>query len=180
MTPVDTDLVGALCTRRAEDAARALYRAYGGELYGFVLKRLGDPGAAEEVVQDVFLRAWRYAADYDRAHGSVRTWLYAITRNAVVDAERRRGRRPALAGSDVEVASRDEPIEQALLRWEVQLAFRRLTLEHREVIALAHLHGLRLQDIADRTGLPLGTVKSRMYYGLRSLRLALEELGVSA
>lgn len=179
MTATDPDIVADLRSARGEDAARELYEAYGDELYGFALKRLADAGAAEEVVQDVFAQAWRHAGEYDSVRGSVRTWLYGIARNAVVDVERRRGRRPRLAVADVEAACAEEPIERALLRWELQLAFRRLTPEHREVIGLAHVDGLRLQDIAERTGLPLGTVKSRMYYGLRNLRLVLEELGVT-
>lgn len=162
-------------------AARALYRTYGGELYGFAAQRLGDTGLAEEAVQDVFLRAWRNAEGFDARRGSVRTWLYAIARNAIIDIERRRGRRlpprdPALVQ---EVADPSEPIETALLRYQIQLAISRLTFEHRQVIAMVHFQGLGLGEIAEATGLPLGTVKSRLHYATRSLRLALEELEVS-
>lgn len=180
MTAADEQLVRDLRSRRGETAARELYRAYGAELYGFAVQRLGDRGAAEEVVQDVFARAWHHAGDYEPRRGSVRTWLYGIARNAIVDVERRRGRRPRLVADDaVGDVSADEPIERALLRWQVQLAFSRLTPEHREVIELSHVQGLLLREIADRKGLALGTVKSRVYYALRSMRLALEELGVT-
>ena len=67
---------------------RALFRLYGGELYGFTLHVLGDRGAAEEIVQEVFLRAWRHAARYDPERAAVRAWLYQIARNAIVDAAR--------------------------------------------------------------------------------------------
>src|SRR3954471_13344204 len=98
---------------------RALYRAYGDELYGFAVKRLRDRGAAEEVVQDVFMRAWRHADDFDPRRSSVRTWLYGIARNAVIDHERRRVRRPPVAASDSsERVASDEPVERALLRWQ--------------------------------------------------------------
>lgn len=180
MTAADEQLVRDLRSRRSEAAARELYRAYGAELYGFAVRRLGDRGAAEEVLQDVFARAWHHAADYEPARGSVRTWLYGIARNAIVDAERRRGRRPGLAAQDaVEELAADDPIDRALLRWQVQLAFSRLTPEHREVIELSHVQGLLLREIADRKGLALGTVKSRVYYALENMRLALEELGVT-
>ena len=171
-------LLRDLRSDRGEDAARALYRTYSGELYGFALNRLGDRGLAEEVVQDVFMRVWRHAAEYDAGRGSVRTWLYGICRNAIVDLERHRSRRPPLAARDQEddEASQDEPIERALLRWQVQAALERLTPEHREVVRLAHLGGLSVKEIAKLLGLPTGTVKSRTYYALQNMRLALDEM----
>lgn len=183
MTLGDTqhvDLVRALGSRRGESAARTLYRAYGGELFGFARHRLGDSGLAEEVVQDVFTNAWRHAGDFDGTRGSVRTWLFAIARNAIIDAERHRGRRAPQASYDApEAASPDDPIERALLGWQVSQAFARLTPEHRDVLQLAHVQGLTLKQIAARSGLPIGTVKSRTYYAVKSLQLALEELGVT-
>jgi RNA polymerase sigma-70 factor (ECF subfamily) len=173
------NLLRDLRSERGEDAARALYRTYSGELYGFAVSRLGDRGLAEEVVQDVFTRVWRHAGEYDAARGSVRTWLYGIARNAIVDRERHRSRRPPMATRDPLPegdASPDEPIERALLRWQVQAALERLTPEHREVVRLAHLGGLSVREIADLTGLPEGTVKSRTYYALQNLRLALDEM----
>ena len=129
-------------------------------------------------MQDVFTRVWRHAAEYDASRGSVRTWLYGITRNAIVDLERHRARRPPLAARepDDEGADKDEPIERALLRWQVQAAMERLTPEHREVVRLAHLGGLSVREVAERLGLAEGTVKSRTYYALQNLRLALDEM----
>lgn len=181
MVSSDAELVRALASRRGERAARSLYRAYGGELYGFACRRLGDTGLAEEVVQDVFTKAWHQASTYDEARGSVRTWLYAIARNAVTDAERRRGRRPPAAPPDPpDVASHDESIEHALLRWQVDLALERLTPDHRQVLRMGHFEGCSLAQIAERTGLPLGTVKSRVHYAMANLKLALQELEVTA
>lgn len=180
MATSDAELVAALDSRRGDRAARALYRTYGPELYGFAQRRLGDGGLAEEVVQDVFTKAWRHAEDYDVDRGSVRTWLYGIARNAVIDAERRRGRRPPPASAEApDVASDDEPIERAVLRWKIDLALGRLTGEHQEVLRLAHFDGCSLKDIARRTALPLGTVKSRLHYAMANLRLALDELEVT-
>ena len=177
--PDESLLLRDLRSDRGEDAARALYRTYSGELYGFALNRLGDRGLAEEIVQDVFTRVWRHSREYDAGRGSVRTWLYGIARNAIIDLERHRSRRPPLAARDPEGeggAGEDEPIERALLRWQVQAALERLTPEHREVVRLAHLGGLSVREIADLTGLPEGTVKSRTYYALQNLRLTLDEM----
>lgn len=179
MNAGDQRLLLALDTDGVERAARELYRAYGGELYGFALSRLGDTQLAEEVVQDVFTSVWRRARDYDAERGTLRTWIYGITRNAIVDAERRRARRPRTPAEDPgETAAADDPIELALLRWQMQSAFARLTPDHREVIRLTHVEGLKLREVAERLGLPLGTVKSRVHYAMQALRLACEELEV--
>ena len=176
----DETLLAALHTERGEDAARSLYRTYGGELYGFALHRLGDRGLAEEVVQETFTRAWRNADAFDAGKGSVRTWLYGIARNAVIDCERHRSRRLPLARFEPaeDDAATGEPIEQALLRWQLQHAFERLTPEHQQVLRLGHFAGLSVREIARATGLAEGTVKSRTYYAMQSLRLALDEMEV--
>ena len=162
------------------DELRELYRRYSSELFGFACNALGDRDLAEEVVQDVFARAWRHAADYDQKRASVRTWLYTIARNRIVDARRRASVRPGLA-PDTEQESPaevDRELEQAVLRWQVAAALARLSPEHREVIRLAHYGGLTLREISERKGIPLGTVKSRTSYALRSLRLILDEMEV--
>ena len=88
----DAVLVERLRSDEPDDAMRALFRLYGGELYAFTLHVLGDRGAAEEIVEEVFLRAWRHAARYDPERAAVRAWLYQIARNAIIDARRRPGR----------------------------------------------------------------------------------------
>ncbi len=178
----DASLVEALPQDGSGEDLRELYRRYSGELFGFACHALGDRELAEEVVQDVFARAWRRADDYDASRASVRTWLYAITRNRIVDVRRRAAVRPALAdGREPEAPEQPtEPLEQAVLRWQLAAALSRLTPEHREVIRLAHWGGLTLREIAERKGIPLGTVKSRTSYALRSLRLVLDEMGVEA
>ena len=183
MMSSDAGLIEGLRGPDAERAASALYRIYGAELYGFARHRLGDAGLAEELVQDVFTRIWQSAARYDPARGSVRTWLYAIATNAIRDLERRRGRRPpmAFAGSrdaDSPDDARRDGFQTALLRYQIQLAVSRLTFAHRQVISLIHFRGLSIAEVAELTGLPLGTVKSRLYYASQNLRLALEELEV--
>jgi RNA polymerase sigma-70 factor (ECF subfamily) len=175
----DAHLVDRLRTDESGEAMRALYRTYGGELYGFALNSLGDRGAAEEIVQEVFLRAWRHADNYDPARAGVRTWLYQITRHAIIDARRRAAVRPGLpAHAPEEETVGGISLEQAMLGWQVAAALERLTPEHRQMIRMAQFRGLSMREIAAHTGLPLGTVKSRTWYALRSLRLVLEEMGV--
>lgn len=173
-------MLKTLRTAESEESMRALYRTYGPELYGFAVSALGDRGQAEELVQEVFTRVWRKADSFDPERASFRTWLYGIARNAIIDLKRRGSVRPALAphGDDAEAPDADDSIERALLGWQVSTALARLTPEHRQVIRLAHFQGMRLREIAEETGLPLGTVKSRVSYALRGLRLALEEMGV--
>jgi RNA polymerase sigma-70 factor (ECF subfamily) len=180
MAPSDVQLIQRVRADETGEAMRALYRTYSGELYGFALNALGERGAAEEVVQEVFTRAWRHAASYDAKRGSVRTWLYQIARHAIIDARRRASVRPSLAlhaPGDAD-AEGGPTIEQAMLGWQVVAALEKLSPEHRQVIRLAHFQGLSMREIAERCELPVGTVKSRTWYALRSLRLVLEEMGV--
>jgi RNA polymerase sigma-70 factor, ECF subfamily len=178
MTDTDEELVRSLASEGGDAALATLYRAHADALFGFAVQRLGDRGLAEDLVQEVFTRVWRNAGDFDLRQGSFRAWLYAIARNAVIDMERRRAVRPPVAAGRGATEPAAEPIEQAILRWQIRGALARLTPEHREVIRLVHFEALPLAEVAQRTGLPLGTVKSRLSYALRALRLALEEAGV--
>ena len=95
MPSSDAMLVERLPRDRSGDELRELYRRYAGELFGFASSALGDREQAEEVVQDVFAQLWRHAEDYDQRRASVRTWLYAIARNRIIDAHRRAAARPS-------------------------------------------------------------------------------------
>jgi RNA polymerase sigma-70 factor (ECF subfamily) len=181
MSSSDAILVERLPRDRSGDELRELYRRYAGELFGFAASALGDREQAEEVVQDVFAQLWRHAGEYDQSRASVRTWLYAIARNRIVDAHRRAAARPKRAEEEDSLDSAaeiDAALDQAVLRWQITAALARLSPAHREVIRLAHYGGLTMREIADRTGIPLGTVKSRTSYALRSLRLILDEMGI--
>ena len=175
----DAQLVERIRSDDTGEALRELYRTYSGELYGFAYNALGERGAAEEIVQEVFLRAWRHAGTYDPQKAAVRTWLFQITRHAIIDARRRASVRPALPRHDPEVDIEGGPtLEQSMLGWQVAAALERLTPEHRQMIRMTQFRGLSMREIAEHTGLPVGTVKSRTWYALRSLRLVLEEMGV--
>jgi RNA polymerase sigma-70 factor, ECF subfamily len=178
---LSSTLMKSLQVDASEQSLRALYRTYGGELYGFAVNCLGDRGLAEELVQEVFTRVWRNADKFDPDRATFRTWLYGIARNAVIDFNRRRAVRPSLAAydADADPEALTDSIEQSVLSWQVAAALERLTPEHRQMIRMAQFRGLTMREIAAHTGLPLGTVKSRTWYALRSLRLAFAEMGVT-
>lgn len=159
-------------------ALAALYDCYAQPLYAFGVRRLGDRGLAEDLVQQVLLRVWHSAERYDPARGSVRTWVLAIARNAVVDLHRRRRRASAVPTQPEALPEETSDELERLLRAEmVRTALQRLSPDHRRVLDLVYFRGLSQAEAAEQLGLPLGTVKSRTYYALRALRLALEELG---
>jgi RNA polymerase sigma-70 factor, ECF subfamily len=163
---------GALTRERD---VREAYAAHAAELYGFAVRSLGDSGLAEEAVQETFLRAWRAGERFDPQIGSLRTWLFAILRNVVIDLSRARAARPAISTSEAEPSV--EPIDQALLAWQVEEAMRRIGEEHRRILVETHYRGRPYAEVAAELGIPEGTVKSRVYYGLRALRVVLEEMG---
>jgi RNA polymerase sigma-70 factor, ECF subfamily len=181
MAASDATLVHKLRGDRSGGDLRELYRRYAPELFGFATSALGDRELAEEVVQDVFAQLWRHAKDYDRKRASVRTWLYAIARNRIIDAHRRAAVRPKRADDENALegaAEVDAALDQAVLRWQVTAALGKLSPQHREVIRLAHYGGLTMREIAEKTGVPIGTVKSRTSYALRHLRLIFDEMEI--
>jgi RNA polymerase sigma-70 factor (ECF subfamily) len=163
----------------SDDGVRAVYAAHGPELFRFAFRSLGDRGLAEEAVQETFVRAWQAAGRFDDALGSLRTWLFAIIRNVVIDLSRARAVRPSVAAADAEVDLREaeDDIERALVSWQVEEALRKLSGEHRAALVEVHYKGRPYQDVAHEFGVPVGTMKSRVYYALKAMRLALDELG---
>lgn len=165
---------------RQERDVREAYAAHANELYGFAMRSLGDSGLAEEAVQETFLRAWRAGERFDPQIGSLRTWLFAILRNVVVDMARARAVRPQLASgasSERETATSVDEFDRALASWQVEEALLRVSEEHRVALVEVHVRGRPYGDVSADLGVPVGTLKSRVYYGLKALRLALEELG---
>jgi RNA polymerase sigma-70 factor, ECF subfamily len=160
---------------REERDVREAYAAHAGELYGFAVRSLGDSGLAEEAVQETFLRAWRAGERFDPQIGSLRTWLFAILRNVVIDLGRARASRPRVADGGIEPSV--EPLDEALLGWQMEEAMRRIGEQHRRVLVETYYRGRPYAEVAKDLGVPEGTVKSRVYYGLRALRVALEEIG---
>ena len=164
-----------------DDGVRAVYAAHGPELYRFAMRSLGDRGLAEEAVQETFVRAWRAADRFDDELGSLRTWLFAIVRNVVIDLSRARAVRPG------PVAGRRRRRRRALRRRGLRPGAHRVAgrrgAAHAERRAPRRarrgpLQGSRRTATSRASlGVPVGTVKSRVYYALKAMRLALEELG---
>jgi RNA polymerase sigma-70 factor (ECF subfamily) len=167
-----------------ERGIRAAYSAYAGEMFGFAARSLADRGLAEEAVQETFVRAWRSADRFDPELGTQRTWLFAILRHVVIDLVRARAARPRSVPGDVidlvvdaESIEAADRIDRALLGWQVEEGLRRLSEDHRRVLVETYFGGKVYAEVAADLGIPEGTVKSRVYYALRALRLALEEMG---
>jgi RNA polymerase sigma-70 factor (ECF subfamily) len=176
-----TDTRAALAS---DDGVRAVYAAHGPELYRFAVRSLGDSGLAEEAVQETFLRAWQAADRFDETLGSLRTWLFAIVRNVVIDLSRARAIRPSVApGSGVDATSNEaavaDDIDRVLAAWQVEEALRMIGDEHRVALVEVHYKARSYAEVAIDLGVPVGTVKSRVFYALKAMRLALEELGWS-
>ena len=159
-----------------EDGLHEAFVAHGTELFGFARKALDDPGAAEEVVQETFVRAWRARHRFDPNLGTIRTWLFAIERNVVIDHARARAIRRTEPLHD-DLANDVDDLEGAMVGWQVEEAVRRLREEHRQVLLETYYRGRSSRDVAAKFGIPEGTVRSRLFYALRSMRLMLEEMG---
>lgn len=173
-------LRGRRSRRRDDEAAlREAYDAHAVELFRFALRSLGDRGLAEEVAQETFVRAWRSRERFDERRGSLRTWLFSIARNLVIDAARARRVRPAQAdGEPRDEADVVEAADEKSLRGMlVADAMARLSEDHRVVIREIYLRDRKYDEVAEELGVPPGTLRSRAYYALKSLRLVLEEMG---
>ena len=180
-SPIDDadQAVLALVTAGQLDALQELYDRYRTMAYSIALRITSGASLAEDVVQDAFMGVWRNAGRYVTGRGSVKTWLLAIVHHRAVDAVRRR--RPT-----TELPEREEvpppalqlpdiwhDVAAGLDREEIASAMATLSDVQREAIELAYWGGLTQQEIAARTGAPLGTVKSRVRLGLLALRDAL-------
>jgi RNA polymerase sigma-70 factor (ECF subfamily) len=183
--PVDDPDAEALALVLAGElsALETLYDRYKTLAFSLALRITGDGSLAEDVVQEAFLGAWRNAGRYAAGRGNVRTWLLSIVHHRAIDAVRRR--RPA-----VELPEGDEAppptltlpdvwaeVAGRLDREAIASAMARLSQVQREVLELAYYGGLTQQEIAERTGAPLGTVKSRARLGLLALRETLSGSG---
>ena len=165
-------------------ALRQLHEQHGAALLSFAQRLTHNPDLARDVVQDVLLRAWRHPEIVASDEHATRAWLFTVTRNLVIDRWRSAAHRYETATDVTTLADRTPVREDAtsavLDRWLIADALRDLSAQHREVIVAAYYEGRPLAEIGRALGIPEGTVKSRLHYGLRSLRLLLQEKGVTA
>ncbi len=169
----DVELVLSVA-RNDTEALRALYDRYGRVVYGMAYRVLGDRQLAEDCVQEVFVSLWRGAGRFDPARARLTTWLFTITRNTAIDMLRRRSARRAeslpedwQAGEEPDTA---DLVVAADRSERVAAALGELPSPQLEALSLAYFEGLSQSEIAERLGVPLGTVKGRIRLGLDRMR----------
>ena len=169
----------ARIARRDEPALAALYGRYRPLVFALALRVLGDAARAEDVVQDTFLSVWRKASSYAPQRGSARTWISSVARNRAIDIVRASRERPVQDDEELLLGLRDDSpavVDQVVATVEgeaTRSALHGLPMEQRQAIAMAYFGGLSHSEIATRTGLPLGTVKSRVRLGIQRMRESL-------
>ncbi|MDG5481498.1 sigma-70 family RNA polymerase sigma factor [Mycolicibacterium gadium] len=160
---------------------RVLYEEHAAVLWRYVVRLTGDAARAEDVVQETLLRAWRHPEVTGDSERSARAWLFTVARNLVIDERRSARFRSETGTPDMEqAADRAGPdeVETALDRMLLSEALAQLSEDHRAVISRAYYHGSSTAQIAADLQIAEGTVKSRLHYGMRALRLRLQEMGV--
>lgn len=164
-----------------ETLLRALHDEHAGPLWRYVVSLTGDAAHADDIVQETLMRAWRKPSVLDQRQASARAWLFTVARNLVIDEARsahHRHETATPAEQMPEPVAADET-ERMLDAWLIGDALAGLSAEHRAVVVKAYYGGLSTAELAAELGIPEGTVKSRLHYGLRALRLALQEKGVT-
>ncbi|MCX4812691.1 MULTISPECIES: sigma-70 family RNA polymerase sigma factor [unclassified Streptomyces] len=178
-----TAIASASAVSPEERALRDLYLEHGPALYSYVLRMLDwDTHRAEDVLQETLLRCWNNGNLTDAEGMAIRPWMFRVARNLVIDAHRTRTARPLeISGANWlgDMHSEVDDIDRMLSSMVLHEALRRLTPAHREVLRATFFADRTTQQAAEDLGIPRGTVKSRVYYALRSLRLALREQGVA-
>ncbi len=160
---------------------RAMFAEHGDALYAHALRLTsGDRQRAEDLVQETLLRAWRHPEALNPDRGSVRAWLFTTVRNLAIDSWRRRSVRVGEVVTDTPPEPiTDDETDRTVEAWLIAEALARLSAVHRQVLVECFYLGRSVAEAAARLGVPPGTVKSRTHYALRSLRLVLEEMGVT-
>jgi RNA polymerase sigma-70 factor (ECF subfamily) len=162
--------------RRDPEALRELHALHGAAIFGFLVRGLGDRAAAEDVQQQVFLEAWERGDRYDPERAGLRVWLLAIARSRAIDQLRRRVPEPRDPSSAVALAERGDEtrLDELVEHWHLVAQLERLPAEEADLLRRRFYLDQSQSQIAAATGIPLGTVKTRMSSGLRRLRTALE------
>lgn len=179
-TGLKPEITDGVLIRRVVDgderALAVLYDRYASVVYSVAKRILNDAAAAEEILQDIFYQLWRGAGSFDPARGSLPAWLLVTTRNRAIDRLRRRGRATAEPIEESPIPSALN-LESAVARNElmsrVMVALHALPAGQREALEMAYFEGLTHSEIAQRTGEPLGTIKTRLRTALVSLKRAL-------
>jgi len=165
-------------TGQREAALQELHDRYASKLWWFAMRRTHDRQLSEDIVQEVLLRAWKDPGLGQRDQAAARAWLFTASRNLIIDRWRSAASRHEQRMDPPEESAEDST-SVVLDRWLIADALASLPVEQRSVINAANYEGRSIADISARLRIPEGTVKSRLHYGLRTLRLALQEKGVT-
>ncbi|ADB29957.1 RNA polymerase, sigma-24 subunit, ECF subfamily [Kribbella flavida DSM 17836] len=158
---------------------RELHDVHAPSLWRFVVRLTGDDRLAEDVVQETLLRAWRRPQILTEDEAGARAWLFTVARNLVIDDRRSARVNREFASDELPERASADHANAVLDAWLVADSLAQLSDDHRQVIVRAYYGRRTVSDIAAELGIPPGTVKSRMHYGLRALKLALQEKGVT-
>lgn len=163
------------------DALAEIHRRYGGVVVSYLRTTLRDPGAAEDVHQEVFLEVWRRGSSFDPARASLGTWIMVIARSRAIDHLRRRIPEPHDPQGAGTLMREDEDPSQSpdtlIERWRLAVLLAELPDDEARILRMRFHEGFSQSEIAERTGIPLGTVKTYMVRGLRRLRDLMEAGG---
>ncbi|WP_112261186.1 sigma-70 family RNA polymerase sigma factor [Lentzea terrae] len=158
---------------------RALHDGHADALWRYALRLTGDEQLAQDVVQEALLRAWRNPRILEQGTAASKAWLYAVARNFAIDECRSARARREIGSERLPERSRSDHTDTTLDAWLIAEALSQLKPEHKVVIVRAYYRGESVAELARALDVPQGTVRSRLHYGLRALRLALEENGVT-
>ena len=163
------------------DATRlaALYDAHAAPVWRYVVHLTGDRAGADDIVQETLLRAWRTPKILEQDPSSTRSWMFTVARHLVIDEARSARRRREIDVAEVPERTAPDGTDALFEAILVEEALAALTTDHRAVVVRAYYRGLSVAEMADELEIPEGTVKSRLHYGLRALRLTLQEKGVT-
>ena len=178
LTRADEDRLLLSVARGDVAALRDLYRAFERPLFTLGMRWLHDAELAGELVQEVTVRIWRRASAFDPSRGASSSWIFGIARNVASDLARSRGRDPIPVAEPRSGEAKPWDQDSAWAGWQVAKALRALTPEQQVAVELAYVQQYTHSEIAKKLGIPLGTVKTRLYTGLKKLRAELVELGV--
>lgn len=167
------------------DALEKLYDRYEQMVYSFAYRIVKDSMAAEEVMQELFMRIWKNAEQYDSAKGKLSTWMFTVTRNIALDQLRKNNTRPPQQSADAEElqqlrdtgAMTEDMVEMLVAGEQIREALLELSRDQQQVMDLIYYQGLTQQEVAYHVAVPLGTVKSRVRLAMRQLQKRLVHWG---
>jgi RNA polymerase sigma-70 factor, ECF subfamily len=174
------DLLQKVAERQDIEAFRKLFQVYGPRVKSYMMRQGADANTAEDLAQETLMTVWRKAALYSDEKGSATTWIFTIARNLRIDRLRREvAWQPLPENQDEEPSDDPDPeelVNERERRERVRAALSQLPADQSEVVSLSYIEGLSHSEIADRLGLPLGTVKSRMRLAYQKIRECVEDL----